>query len=1048
MLVGWTNGVTPVRILILALAFGAILIPGHGYGLGLGEIEVRSALNQELKAEIALLSASPEDAESLIVKLASRDEFIRASLDRPYFLNSLKFKTEIRDGQPVIIVSTPKPVREPYLNFLVEIDWPKGHLLREYTILLDPPIFMGQEAGPVSGRPGAEESRSAPRQVQPQSTPSSNGGFRPTSDGGFRPTSDSGFRPGSDSGFRPSANNASLSAPQQTAAIASRPQATATPATPTQYRPVATPLQRQVNRAPAGGYRIRAGDTAWSLADAMRPDRSVSIEQMMLAMLRTNPEIFINGNINGLKRGYILRVPDRTEITSINQAEAVAVVQKQHALWREYQQALASSQPSSGLETSGSRSGSAGVSSGSDARLAIVSAGTGASASGSSKDATDMNARELRAQLALAQEQLETQRLSNQELQDQVGTLEQRVDKMKSLLSIVDSEMAATQNLGTSEDSVAEAPVTDEPVAEAPVVEEAEAETSLEPESAIAGLDAAVETAVAEADEMMAEAVAAAEEAMEAMQADATEEETETAAETEEDIVFVDEQPADEQLAGLQQAAEQMAVDSPELAQTQADLEQALRQEFEPPQSTNPVMAMFNNPVMVAGAGGGLLMIMGLVYAILKRRRGAASEFATAGGAASSLDDVADMMDDDLFADDLPDDAAVEAAREISEKEQQEDEHEFDADATLVLPMDEEIISSSNEDTIVTQAGSASDDEVRDDVIAEADVYLAYGIHQQAEELLENAIKEHPKRDDYRVKLAETHFASKSPEAFIATATALQAQSGSGTSAWQKVLVMGKELCPDEAMFQGEVPALDLSVDDLKPKAPEMDIDLGADAGGDLGDDFDLSLDEPLEKGDTALPTESSDDDLAFDLDDAGGDIGSTDAEDEFSLDIDAAELDMGGEITEVAEATSSEADDMDFDLDLSADLTDDVSSSLDVADDLEAAAADLDFSLEDSGMDEIVADSGEIDMELSLDASELELDTSKPLAPSASDDLDDMELSDLGDVDEVSTKLDLAKAYLDMGDSEGTRSILDEVMAEGSDGQKQEAQQLLSQMG
>ena len=120
-----------MRKIIFALAFGVLLLPDYGFTLGLGEIEVTTALNQELNAEIELLSAAPEDVETLIVKLASREEFNRAGIDRPYMLSSLKFYAEMRGGEPIIRVVSDKPIREPFLNFLVEIDWPKGHMMRE-----------------------------------------------------------------------------------------------------------------------------------------------------------------------------------------------------------------------------------------------------------------------------------------------------------------------------------------------------------------------------------------------------------------------------------------------------------------------------------------------------------------------------------------------------------------------------------------------------------------------------------------------------------------------------------------------------------------------------------------------------------------------------------------------------------------------------------------------------------------------------------------------------------------------------------------------------
>ena len=296
----------PARKLLVAIVAGALFLPNTAFTLGLGEIEVNSALNQKLKADIELLSATTEDAESIIVRLASRKEFTRAGLDRPYLLNDLRFKSEIIDGVPHISVSSGSPIREPFLNFLVEIDWPNGHLIREYTVLLDPPVFMTQPASAATAPASQSDTAS----------------FRPGSGGSTNVVPV--VTPGVTSSPRPESTGA---APAQQAA----PQAASPAFVPAPY----VQQQTTINQPP-GSYRIKAGDTAWSLANAMMPDQSITVEQMMIAMLRANPESFIDENINGLKRGYILRVPDYDQIAAINQADARAMVQKQAALWRQY----------------------------------------------------------------------------------------------------------------------------------------------------------------------------------------------------------------------------------------------------------------------------------------------------------------------------------------------------------------------------------------------------------------------------------------------------------------------------------------------------------------------------------------------------------------------------------------------------------------------------------------------------------------------------------------------------------------------------------------
>ncbi|MCK4833891.1 MAG: hypothetical protein KAT12_03905, partial [Gammaproteobacteria bacterium] len=362
----------------------------------------------------------------IIVKLASRKEFSRAGLDRPYQLNDLRFKADIIDDVPHIIVTSGSPIREPFLNFLVEIDWPNGHLLREYTVLLDPPVFMTQAASPAPAV---------------QSGGTDNTSFRPASGGSTNVVPVAA--PGVTTSPRPgSGSTAPVQQPQ--------PQPITQTYNPAPY----VPQQTTINQPP-DSYRIKTGDTAWSLANAMMPDQSITVEQMMIAMLRANPESFIDENINGLKRGYILRVPDYDRIVAIDPEEARALVREQAAMWRQYQQTHAGGQPASALSTD-EMGGAAGMGDGTvqtsadDAYLEIVSAGSGTSTM-SGKDPTDMSSQELRAELALARERVETERVEKEALQQRIEQLEQYAGSTKGMLSIEDDAMSDVQALGAAE---------------------------------------------------------------------------------------------------------------------------------------------------------------------------------------------------------------------------------------------------------------------------------------------------------------------------------------------------------------------------------------------------------------------------------------------------------------------------------------------------------------------------------------------------------------------------------------------------------------------
>jgi len=960
-----------VRKIIFALTFGALLLPDYGFTLGLGEIEVSTALNQELNAEIELLSAAPEDVETLIVKLASREEFVRAGIDRPYMLNSLNFMAETREGVPFIRVTSDKPIREPFLSFLVEVDWPKGHMMREYTILLDPPVFMEQPA-PVQ----QEQMRPAAMESSP-----------PADTGASEPQSSSGFRP------------AVMGAAATTASAAVPVPVQSVQTTQAQATYQAVPAYTQTYYQSPGGYRIQQGDTLWSLADSMRPDQSVTIEQMMLAMLRSNPEAFINENVNGLKRGYILRIPERDDIVTMNQAEAVALVREQNALWREYYQAVAGGESASAMDREAEGGAGAGLDESDDSRLEIVATGSGISASGM-KDPTQMSSSELRAELGMARESLETERVEKEELQQRVVSLEGQVDRMKSLLTLEDSDLAEMQQAVT--------PVDGEVMPEVGASEDAMLE-----ELADVVID---ETAMEQGE--VVEDISATEELV--IDEAATEEGGEQQ-------VFVDEGRVDEEQ--IEELVEQPAPSA-------EDFSVAPYTEPAFMQQKDPLSALLNNPLLLAAAGGGLLVVLLLIALIMKRRKSGDEELAVS----SNLEDITDQIDDRDVIREVEDEQLVQ---EMAEAETVAEELDTGSDA----------VQSFAEDAVATTPEAAAAEEPRDDIIAEADVYLAYGIYQQAEELLQNAIKDNPDRDGYRVKLAETYLASKNSDALIELATEMnQRREGKDTPAWQKIVAIGKQLVPDHALIAG-ASAGDLIMDEMASHSPEpMDIDLGsAEDQPAIAPDLDLAFDESEAVIVKEEPEKSfkPDESVEFDLSETGAEATAEAGEsvefgleetqifepeqttEEFSLDIEASEL--GIEEDEAEKIAAGE-----FDLDLSAEAEEALTADDENEDtglELDEAAAILDFT--ESTMGDAV-----VEMVAESEIAEPEIESM-----SYAED-DDLDLSGLDDIDEVSTKLDLAKAYLDMGDADGTRSILDEVMSEGNDDQKKEADDLLRQLG
>ncbi len=134
-----------LRRLAFAVGSTSLLASSIAHALGLGDIKLSSHLNQPLQAEIQLVALRGESAGSIHATLARNEEFEKAGLERAYALNDIKFEVvEVSDGQAVIRVRTKEPVREPFLSFIVELNWPNGRLLREYTVLLDPPLLAAE----------------------------------------------------------------------------------------------------------------------------------------------------------------------------------------------------------------------------------------------------------------------------------------------------------------------------------------------------------------------------------------------------------------------------------------------------------------------------------------------------------------------------------------------------------------------------------------------------------------------------------------------------------------------------------------------------------------------------------------------------------------------------------------------------------------------------------------------------------------------------------------------------------------------------------------
>ncbi len=404
-----------MRKLALTLVPLVLLQASGAYALGVGDIELHSALNQPLNAEIRLLSATPAELQGLTVALAPEAAFAGAGVERLGLLTQIKFNVvQKSDGSHVIKVTSSQPIREPFLNFLVEVNWSSGRFMREYTVLLDFPVSDGGKPAPIAPPVSAPFSPVAPR-VEAAPAAQSEPSVSSSSD-----------------------NTMAGNGARKTAA-------------------------RERSSAAGSSYGPTARtDTLWKIAREMRPDKSVSVSQVMLALAKSNPHAFSTGNVNNLMAGYILRLPPLDAIHAVPQQEAAHEVAMQYQQWLGGQKggaATARATPTQGVESTApvTEKGSAGA----QLKLVTPDGGkTAVTAGGGAKtgapDANDLTS--LRKELAVALESVDTTRQENEELRTRLTMLEQQISSMQRLMNLKNGDLAALQNKANTATATGTAP--------------------------------------------------------------------------------------------------------------------------------------------------------------------------------------------------------------------------------------------------------------------------------------------------------------------------------------------------------------------------------------------------------------------------------------------------------------------------------------------------------------------------------------------------------------------------------------------------------------
>lgn len=974
-----------LRKLAVALLSVGVMLPGLGHALAVKDVQTKSALGEPFQAEVELADLGDLNADEIKVSLATQEDFDRLGIERGYFLSDLRFDVVVNPGgRSFIKVSTNKPVREPYLDFVVRIAWPGNARLQNVTALLDPPVAQESKPAPVSQPVSTTPAAPAPAPVAPTPAPSTETSAAPVR-------------------LPPPAPVVTAKAP-----TAKKP-VPAAPAPQPAEKPAATT---------SGEYRVQAGDTLSRIV-ANEVNTQASTAQAMVAIQRANPSAFANGNINQLRRGQVLRIPTDAEIREVNAREASASVREQSQAWRNTaaqapalsaQQVDATAKPEKPVAAAPAASKPEMKLLGAKASEKGGTATAGAEKGGAA-DAATLKGNQAKAAAAKAEKD---------KLAAKVGTLDAAVKTNDKQLQVQNAKLAdLNAKLKAQNDKAAAAAPAAKAAPAAPAVAAPAATTppaATPAPAAPVATPAAVEGATPAPTGVATNAV----EAAPAIQSTPLPEKPKAAPAP----IVQDETVAEESL-----------------------------------------------PLPLLGGGAALLALLGGGFWWSRKRR------------QEKLDEEAAL-------------AELEASEDHHSNLGASDNFSFDTE-----PEANDWNASFDAAPAVSAAPAAVQDRVLADPLEEVDQYLAFERYPQAIGFLNKAIASSPDRSDLRLKLLEVYAHVDDWNGFVEQEAWFESQGDLNALARAEELKVGltpparKPSADDPLPYHEENNVA--SLEDL-----EMDFNASVSASSpalqaikdedlQLNDDFsfDTNLDTPAVEASATAATLDLDDSLDFTLNEKSEPV----AEDH-SFDLDA-DFDLGEkniQVETIQVETSAADEGMDFSLDEElpeADFTpkggslgdlvdfdeapelkepevkvteDDLSFSLD---DLEASAAststdlDGDFSLETAGADisfdeTLQVDSGmnnaaaDFDAMLSMDAPAAAPVAAPAAAPAASDDIGlDDEFDFLADSDENATKLDLARAYIDMGDMEGARDILQEVLSEGSANQKDEAKGLLAQV-
>jgi pilus assembly protein FimV len=989
-----------------------LTLPSAAFALGLGDIRLLSPLNSPLDAEIEVVDATPEDLQTLQAQIASRDTFARHGLDWPVFLTSVQVKTNrTNDGHTYIKLKSTDAITEPFITLLIEVNWSRGRLVREYTMLLDPPVFTPGQA--VASSP-------------PVAAPSVGEGAR-----------EGAIARGAD------AAPPAAPAPTPSTEVAAPPTAASESSTGSTTsgrkkgaRSVAPPPAPVADQASDTGssHVVQRGETLSSIATSVAGAKESSPEahSWMLAIFQANPRAF-QQNMNLLRSGAVLRIPDSADAAAISPATAATEIRRQYAAWR----------GGAGAETASSAKQSG--------QLHLVTP----SDDGAGPETPPTSTAEVKA------------------LQGRVHDLENQLSDSKRLVQLKEEQLADLQ-ARLSAKGAAAAPAAEPP---APAQQPPAAAASPPPPEPVAQQP---------------------------------------------------EPPAATPPPAQEPAAQAVEPPPPPAAAA--------------PTPPTPAHKPKPAPQPQAQSGGLIDSIMDYWWALALLVAGVAGYFGFKTWRSRRQSEFDDSLSRLAVAgantaergfasgDTAPMRPAGGDSPEGAFLVEESGTHQRPRfGAAPAAPASARHVATTDE-TISTEAAINLD---QGDPLAEADFHMAYGLYDQAADLIRIAINREPSRRDLKLKLLEVFFVWGNKEQFLAAARELAgSRAESQPGEWEKIVIMGKQLAPEDPLFAGggtmgaTAGGVDLDLEGGQSRvdfdllgepvpgsSSDVDLDIGSALGENEAPGSATDRNAVLASGFTASHSTGTTRQMAARIQDSNDDLmsefgsetegptveqpaltsadnptirqkvamalkQSPGAEQTAELAIDDLGLDLAGldTIDQPGLGASSDAPTLVAGMDdrsrkimeeAQRRATEDASSTgawqLDESE-LDAALADSRESEHDGSATSRLRqlNGGDVDYDLgepetahATNGSGLDLDLGTATVPDAAFtatqklNSDDLALPDLEPVtmSEVGTKLDLARAYMDMGDPDGAKNILEEVLHEGSMTQKQEAQRLMESL-